>query len=156
MSSPPLLPIVLEAQAVAGPVADAGAEYVKAGLLGAAVVVLAVVVYILYRANTKLHEDKVVLVGEKVAMANTFRDAFVAQAQQYQAAIAAVQAQRVADWQAAAAQQLKTSGECVAALTSMTTVTEAQTEAMGELKTAFRDLSEEVRLVLRQPPRSGR
>lgn len=44
---------------VASPVADAGAEYLRAGLLGAAVVTLAIVVAYLYRELAQIQQARV-------------------------------------------------------------------------------------------------
>lgn len=96
------------------------AELLKNGVLGLAVLALGLVVKVLWSDNRALVKER-------------------------QDVIERLQAQRVADAQAVTAQLLKTNEQCVTALTNVTNAMEAQVDAMGELKGAFKELSEDIR-----------
>lgn len=91
-------------------------EFLKNGILGACVIVLATVVALLWRDNLNLRSQ-----------VDKAHDA------------------RIADAQNVTAQLLKTTTDTVTALTNVSNATEAQVQAMNELKGAFKDMSEDIR-----------
>lgn len=91
-------------------------EFLKNGILGGCVVVLATVVVLLYRDNNVLR-----------AQVDKAHEA------------------RIEDAKGVTAQLLKTTTDTVTALTDVANSTEAQVQAMNELKSSFKDVSEDIR-----------
>lgn len=91
------------------------AESLKYGVAGLIALVFGFVIVALWKNNLDLHKT-----------------------------IEVLQALRVTDAQGVTAQLLRTNTECVQALTNSSKVSEAQTDALGELKTAFERLGEKV------------
>ena len=102
------------------PVNRAADTYLDRGLLGATCVILAIVVVILWRwAASK--DTK----------------------------IETLQAQRVTDAQTVQATLLRNSEQTTTALTNAANAIEAHTTALGELRTSFKDVSDDIRRVRR-------
>jgi hypothetical protein len=112
-------------------VVDAALEYLKSGVMGAAVVALASVIVVLWRDKKK--EDK----------AHT--DAIEKLHKDHLEAIEKIQSARVLDAQAVTAQMLKLSDTCTAALTNVTGSLNAQREMNSDVKDALGDLIDEMR-----------
>ena len=106
-------------------------EFLKNGALGAAIVVLAGVVAVLWRKSEALQE-------QRAGSALAHQAALSAQAVAHQEALAAAQTKRVEDAQAVTAQLMRTTGECVTALTNSTNAMEALREAMSEQRDELR------------------
>lgn len=112
--------VALVAQANA-PATAAADEYLRSGLLGATCVILAFVIVVLWKENRQM-------------------------AREHAKAIADLHAARVSDAQGTTAQLLRANEQSVSALTSAANAMEAQREALGEVRAAFKDLSEDIRM----------
>lgn len=117
-------------------------SFLKEGLLGGAIVVLAAVVWILYRdmkAETKKRDAAVAALQENhlKALTELMKQHAIEQTE--------IQAQRVVDAQEVADRLLKVNEQNVAALTTVVKTMEALEKTMQELRVAFKELGEEMR-----------
>lgn len=101
-------------------VADASAEYLRAGLLGATCVILAVVVVYLWRDNKAIQKAHIDTVAQ-------------------------LQQARVSDAQDVTAKLLQVNQSCVSTMAKLDASLEAQRESTAELRSALRDLALEIR-----------
>lgn len=101
-------------------VADAGAEYVRAGLLGAACVVLAVVIFYLWRDNKATQKAHLQAVEQ-------------------------LQTARLGDARDFSAQILKVNESYVGTMARLDAALEAHRESDAELRMTLRDLAAEIR-----------
>lgn len=116
------------------PVERVQSEFLDRGLLGVTVVALAAVLVYLWR---DLREREAAWrLREKV----------------WQDAVAQLQAQRVADFQSFASQQLAVNRETVAALTNGATGMETVRDSLGEVKVSLERLGDRIER-LERPPR---
>lgn len=102
------------------PLTTAAERYLQAGLLGALVVVFAGVIYVLWMAGNR-ERDKLL------------------------ASIAEAQQARIADAQATTARLIEVVRECTTSMNSVASATEAQQEAMRELRTTLKDFGDDLR-----------
>lgn len=108
--------------------ASVASQFIQAGLLGAACVVLAGVIVALWRDNKASHAARI-----------EDRKAF-------EAALSAVQQKRIDDAKEVAAQQLAVNRECITALSNV-----AQT--LDAIRSSFAEMRDEMRDEARRPRR---
>lgn len=131
--------------------------FLKAGILGACIVVLAGVVVYLYRDGKKELAARDVVIGQLQQQIGALQQQHVvdlaAIQKQRTDEQATIQAQRVSDAQQVSDRLLRVNESVVAALTNVTSALEAQRESSAELKAAFKEFIEELRRLL--PLRRG-